>query len=62
MTIPNNYFKEKYNLTGKDWINRIDPEDKKAIIHSLNQKNGYGHLGGKARAETGKRDSNGRFK
>lgn len=62
MTIPDNYFKEKYNLHGRDWLNRIDPADKQAFMHILNSHNGYGYLGGKARAETAKRDRRGRFK
>jgi hypothetical protein len=62
MTYPN-LFKNRYpeGLRGRDWINRVMPEDQKAfqeigLDHAL-----HGVLGGIARAKTGKRDNRGRF-
>lgn len=54
-------FSSKYQLTGSDWIKRLDPEDQKVLIHIGLAAGDYGRMGGQARAETAKRDSKGRF-
>jgi len=57
-----NLFKSRYlNLSGSDWINKIDAEDKKAFIELGLKHAEYGKLGGAKRAKTGKRGSNGKF-
>jgi hypothetical protein len=57
-----NLFKNRYPLLkGKNWLQTVSPEDKRAFIeiglhHALN-----GVLGGIARSTNGKRDKRGRF-
>ena len=54
--------KEKYpDLNGRDWVNRIDPQDKQVLVHAMQAGGQYGRLGGKARAATAQRDAKGRF-
>lgn len=63
MEIPKGYFQEKYgNLEGKDWIRSISREDRKALAKIAFAASGYGRKGGRVRAMTAERDSQGRFK
>ena len=50
------------NLTGRDWINSIEPLDRTVVMHMVRSAGEYGRLGGIARAATADRDENGRFK
>lgn len=59
--IPDGYFKNRYNLKGKDWLRMIPEEEKDIFVHCGLQNAGYGKLGGRARAATAKRDKRGRF-
>ena len=59
--IPVDYFKTKYNLRGRDWIRRIDPEDRQALTHLAFECSEYGKRGGRVRASKAARDSRGRF-
>ena len=44
-----NLFKSRYeNLQGKNWINSIDPDDKKAFIEIGLQETNHGVKGGRA--------------
>ena len=54
-------FKSRYSLTGRDWVRRLPPEDRRVFIDMGLQAWEYGHLGGLARARTCNRDSRGRF-
>lgn len=56
-------FKQKYgdNLRGRDWLRRIDPEDRRVFAHAGFVASDYGRRGGLARARTAKRDWRGRF-
>lgn len=57
-----NLFKNRYRkLAGKDWIRRVDPEDRKAFARIGMENHDYGRRGGKARSHTAKRDWKGRF-
>lgn len=56
-----NLFKSRYNLKGKDWINRVSLDDKKAFIEIGMAHNQHGRLGGIQRAKNAKRDNKGRF-
>lgn len=61
MTYPN-LFKNRYQqLTGKDWLRSVLPEDRRAFVSIGMQAHDYGRLGGKQRARTAKRDEKGRF-
>lgn len=55
------YFSKRFRLKGKDWINLLPEEDKKAFLHYVNMHNNYGLNGGKVRARKAKRDHRGRF-
>ena len=56
-------FKAKYGeqLEGRDWVRKIEPEDRQVFIEIGLSEMQYGHLGGVARAQTAARDSRGRF-
>lgn len=55
-------FKSRYpQLSGADWIRRLEPEDLKAFIQIGMQAWDYGRMGGEVRAKTCKRDNRGRF-
>lgn len=57
-------FKAKYGaaLQGRaDWINAIEPEDRKLLIEIGMRAWDYGRAGGRARAEKAVRDSKGHF-
>lgn len=55
-------FKSRYDpLTGKDWIRRVDPEDRAAFVHIGQAATDFGKLGGSARAASARRDYRGRF-
>ena len=57
-----NLFKNRYpKLKGRDWIKKIDPEDKQVFISIGMTHNQHGKLGGKHRAKNGLRDKRGRF-
>jgi hypothetical protein len=44
-----NLFKSRYSkLTGRDWINTIEPEDRQAFIEIGLQETDYGKTGGNA--------------
>mgnify|MGYP006935520912 CR=1 FL=1 len=61
MTYPD-LFKKRYQaLHGKDWLRRIEPDDKAAFVRLGMEAHDYGRMGGKARAESAKRDEKGRF-
>lgn len=49
------------NLQGRDWINKIDPEDKNALLEQVRAMGCYGVMGGIARAAGATRDWRGRF-
>lgn len=62
MTNLKGIFKARYpQLSGVDWVRRIEPEDRKAFIEIGMQAWDYGRMGGKARAKTARRDQRGRF-
>ena len=48
-------------LKGKDWIRKIEPDDRKALLHVVRSFGEHGRKGGRARAATAQRDSRGRF-
>ena len=54
-------FKSRYVLQGKDWIRRVEPDDRKAFVQIGMRFHNYGKMGGKARAATARRDKRGRF-
>lgn len=54
-------FKQRYNLSGHDWVRRLSSEDKQVFIRIGLAATQYGRLGGQKRAETAKRDAKGRF-
>lgn len=56
-------FKAKYGdaLQGLDWINKIEPEDRKLLIEIGLRATDYGRTGGRARAEKAIRDNKGHF-
>lgn len=41
-------FKARYQLSGKDWIRRIDPTDQRVFIDIGLQANNHGQMGGRA--------------
>ena len=59
--IPPNYFKNRYNLRGKDWIRLLSNDDRAALIRIGLEHAEYGKAGGRARAIKAKRDKKGRF-
>lgn len=61
MTIPPKYFIEHYQLHGRDWLRRVSAEDRQALAYYAFVRSNYGRDGGRARAETAKRDHRGRF-
>ncbi len=61
MTYPGLFKKRYAKLAGADWIRRVDPDDRKAFARIGMENHDYGRLGGKARVQTAKRDSKGRF-
>lgn len=56
-----NLFKTHYILQGRDWLRRVSPEDRKVFVELGFKHSEFGKLGGKKRAEFGKRDAKGRF-
>ena len=54
-------FKNKYKLSGKNWIQKLPKEDRRIFSEIGRIYNLHGHLGGVARAKTAKRDKKGRF-
>lgn len=46
----------------QDWVNVISKEDRQALAEIAFAASGYGVLGGRERARTAERDSQGRFK
>jgi len=61
MTYPN-LFKTRYQkLIDRDWLRRVDHDDRKAFTRIGMEAHEYGRQGGKARVATAKRDSKGRF-
>jgi hypothetical protein len=54
-------FKQRYHLTGSDWIKQLDPEDQQVFIQIGLAATEYGRKGGRKRASTAKRDAKGRF-
>ena len=55
-------FKRRYpRLKGKDWIRRIDPDDRRAFVQIGLLATENGHKGGKARAASATRDEKGRI-
>lgn len=62
MTPYSNIFKNRYpELRGKNWLQSVSVEDKKAFINIGFMASDCGRKGGKARAEKAKRDYRGRF-
>ena len=60
--LPLGTFKAKYGkLQGRDWITRIDPEDKDVFVRVGQSHAEYGRLGGQANARTCNRGDDGRF-
>jgi hypothetical protein len=49
------------NLQGRDWLRTISPEDRQAFWRAGFAASDYGRMGGRARADTAKRDHRGRF-
>lgn len=41
-------FKARYQLQGRDWLNRIDPDDVKAFVEIGHSAAQWGRLGGEA--------------
>lgn len=61
MTYPN-LFKSRYpSLKGKDWIRRIESDDRRVFVRIGQAEHEYGRKGGRARAQSAKRDQKGRF-
>lgn len=57
-----NLFKSRYpELIGRDWIRRVEPDDRTAFVHIGLAAFDYGRQGGKVRAATAQRDERGRF-
>lgn len=57
-----NLIKNKYPvLQGRDWIRKISPDDREALIWLGMRAWDFGRMGGIARAKTALRDSRGRF-
>ncbi len=57
-----NLFKTRYHdLHGKDWLRRIDADDRQAFSHIGRQCADHGRLGGIARAHSAYRDERGKF-
>ncbi len=55
-------FKTSYPvLQGKDWLRRVNPEDRAAFSSIGREFHDHGRMGGEARARTARRDSRGRF-
>jgi hypothetical protein len=54
-------FKNKYQINGKDWVRRLEPEDLQVFIDIGLKATDFGRLGGIANAETCKRDKHGKF-
>ena len=55
-------FKSRYpNITGSDWIRKVDPDDRRVFVQIGHEHAEHGRLGGFARASSAKRDSRGRF-
>ena len=48
-------------LSGKDWMRRVNPEDKRVIMERVHIYGLSGRIGGLYRAKFGKRDNRGRF-
>jgi hypothetical protein len=60
MTYPG-LFKSRYgNLKGRNWLQTIDPDDRRAFVEIGHKESQWGRLGGLARAQ-GPRNSKGRF-
>lgn len=58
----NGYFKENYEpLVGSDWLLNLPDYEIRAFSYIGRMSAGHGKLGGTARANTAKRQSNGRF-
>jgi hypothetical protein len=56
------YFTSNYGpLIGSDWIRRLPDYEQRAFSYIGRMSAGHGKLGGIARANTAKRQSNGRF-
>jgi hypothetical protein len=55
--------KAKYGeqLHGRDWIKRIEPEDRAALVAQCHEAAQHGHIGGVKRAQAAQRDNRGRF-
>jgi len=54
-------FKAYPDRQGKDWLRRVDHDDRQAFSRIGREEMFHGYMGGKARAATGKRDERGRF-
>lgn len=54
-------FKNRYRLSGRDWVRLLSPEDLRFFIHLGLQAMDYGRKGGIARSLSASRDSKGRF-
>lgn len=54
-------FKNFGKLEGKDWLKRLPVDDRKAFGWLGCEAHEHGHLGGKARVASAKRDERGRF-
>lgn len=48
-------------LRGRDWIRRVEPDDRQAFIEIGLAYTEYGRKGGRARAQAALRDERGRF-
>lgn len=56
-----NVFRNRYKLSGRDWVRRVSAEDRQAFVQIGLSAAQYGHLGGIARAASAQRDRRGRF-
>lgn len=55
-------FTAKYqDLTGKDWVRRIEAEDRAVFVDLGLQALDHGKMGGEARSAQARRDGRGRF-
>lgn len=54
-------FAGRYDLRGRDWVRRLEPDDLQVFIELGMSYNLHGRLGGLARAVKATRDSRGRF-
>ena len=54
-------FKSRGPLIGRDWVARLNPEDREVFSWLGRRAGDFGRMGGKARARTAKRDKRGRF-